>query len=102
MEQTKKFSNLGTPARVIIYIVNALLAIGSVQLCVIVFGIGLWGSLYALGSLKNGGAIFLFLFFLIMLWFLGSFACFFAVIAIAVTKKRWSWILQFLPFVTGG
>jgi hypothetical protein len=102
MEEIKRFSNLNPLVRSIIFTVNALLILVFFVISFYVIILGLWGSLYALGSLHNGGALFLAIFFLVLFWLLCSFVCFTLVITSALVKKRWNWIAQFLPFLTGG
>ena len=101
----KRFSNLGSAACTVIYVVNALLLVGFLALTILIIAPLLtlaliFGALPEAGN--RGNLIPLALIMLVVLWTLASFICFVGVIVITAIKKRWNWILQFLPFATAG
>lgn len=101
----KRFSDLGDPVRIVIYVANGLLLVGLVVLTVFLLALALflgilWGALPE--AANKGNFIPLALALLILLWIPASFLSFAGVIAFAAWKKRWIWILQFLPFALTG
>ena len=100
MKNEKRFSNLGTTACSVVYAANALLILGLLILSVFALPIWLWTFLYALQDAGNGRFSALAVLAFILLWLIASFGCFIGVISITAWKKRWIWILQFLPFAT--
>lgn len=99
MEKIRKFDNLGASACHVIYAANGVLLVGFLVLFVFALPIGLLTFLYALQAAGKGYFGGLAALLAVFLWFFAGFACFIAVIIIAALKKRWNWILQFLPFV---
>jgi hypothetical protein len=97
LEKSNRFHDLGTPARVVIYVVNGLLLCVLLGSSIFAAMIGFMAFFYALGSIGRGGGTALIVMFLIACWFIASFACFVGVIVITAWKQRWNWVLQFLP-----
>ncbi len=100
MEKTERFINLSSSTRIVIYVVNALLLVVFFIFFAFALLVEFMPFLYAIGSVGQGGGTFLAVMILIDLWFLASLGCFIGVIVIAALKIRWSWALQFLPFIT--